>query len=482
MTVSIEQDPREAGRVVGSVLAASGEPSRALIEIANRGLARLGRPALIERDFVISTPEEIAPVIPAELRVGLAELLLELSAEEPIRRRLALAYIGLWGVAPSLDRDLAVDERSPKPNADVVRPSAPAERVARWLVGALPRHQDTSLPEGSTVTQSHVYRTNENAHVAPPVRDPLRARVERARSEVLEVLAAVEQVIIGKRDVIARVLTAMAARGHVLLMDAPGVGKTQLCKAIAAAVGVKFGRVQFTPDLLPMDVTGANVYEAHEKRFVFRPGPVFANLLLADEINRATPKTQSALLEVMEERTVTVDGTTHRLGDPFQVLATMNPLDNEGTFVLPAAQLDRFMVLLELGHPSAEDEVRVLDAHLGPKPPLASVPTVITGEQFIGWQQTAEHIHVAPEVKRAAVDLVNALRRDAASASAVSPRATLSWVRLAQARAMFAGREYVTVQDLLDVAPEVMRHRLWISAAEVRDRLRAAAPAFARGS
>src|SRR5262249_33455919 len=152
--------------------------------------------------------------------------------------------------------------------------------------------------------------------VAPPVRDPLRTKVERIQRECAAVIGAVERVIIGKRDVIARVLTAMAARGHVLLVDAPGVGKTQLCKAIAAALGVRVGRVQFTPDLLPMDLPGATIYEAHNKCFVFRPGPVFTNVLLADEINRATPKTQSSLLEVMEERTVTVDGTTHALDEP----------------------------------------------------------------------------------------------------------------------------------------------------------------------
>jgi MoxR-like ATPase len=328
-----------------------------------------------------------------------------------------------------------------------------------------------------------IYRTNDaETAIAPVERDPLRVRVERIRDEHRAVVDAVEGVIIGKRDVVERVLTAMAARGHVLLMDAPGVGKTQLCKAIAAAVGVRFGRVQFTPDLLPMDVTGATVYEAHEKRFVFRPGPVFANILLADEINRATPKTQSALLEVMEERTVTVDGTTHSLAEPFQVLATMNPQDHEGTFALPAAQIDRFMVMLELGHLSPEDEVRVLDTHLAPDPALARVAPVITGDAFVEWQRTVPLIHASPEIKRAAVDYVNGLRRGAASGHAVSPRATLAWVRAAQARAMLSGREFVTVDDLLAMAADVLCHRLWISPAEVRDRLRTIAPHGAGGT
>ena len=328
-----------------------------------------------------------------------------------------------------------------------------------------------------------IYRTNDpEVEVAPVERDPLRLRVERIRDEFAAVVAAVEGVVIGKREVVERVLTAMAARGHVLLMDAPGVGKTQLCKAIAAAVGVRFGRVQFTPDLLPMDVTGGTVYEAHHGKFVFRPGPVFTNILLADEINRATPKTQSALLEVMEERTVTVDGTTHRMADPFQVLATMNPIDHEGTFALPAAQIDRFMVMLELGFPSPEDEVRVLDTHLAPDPVLASVQPVISGEAFVEWQRTVPLIHASPEIKRAAVDYVNGLRRGASSGHAVSPRATLAWMKAAQARAMLSGREFVTVEDLLDMSADVLRHRLWISAAEVRDRLRAIAPRAVGGS
>ena len=175
----------------------------------------------------------------------------------------------------------------------------------------------------------------------------------------------------------------------------------------------------------------------------------------------------------MEERTVTVDGTTHRMAEPFQVLATMNPIEHEGTFPLPAAQIDRFMVMLEIGYPSPDDEVRVLDAHLAPDPVLASVEPVISGEVFAEWQQTVPHIHAAPAVKRAAVDYVNGLRRGADPATAVSPRATLAWMRAAQARAMLSGREFVTVEDLHAVSADVLRHRLWVSPPEVRDRLRA---------
>ena len=228
----------------------------------------------------------------------------------------------------------------------------------------------------------------------------------------------------------------MAARGHVLLVDVPGTGKTQLCKALAAAIDLQFSRVQMTPDLLPLDVTGASVWDPRDKRFVFRAGPVFTNLLLADEINRATPKTQSALLEVMEERSVTVDGTTHTLAAPFQVLATMNPLDHQGTYALPAAQIDRFMVMLEMGYPSADDEVRMLDRHLLAESALASVSPVIARDDLVDWQATVPLIHVAPAVKRAAVEWVHALRAESPDRPTVSPRATLAWVRAgASARA-----------------------------------------------
>ena len=318
------------------------------------------------------------------------------------------------------------------------------------------------------------YRGGETAAAAPAERTPLRRRIERIAGEFLRVVAAVEQVIVGKRDVIERVLTALAARGHVLLVDAPGVGKTQLCKAIAAAIATRFGRIQFTPDLLPLDITGANVFDVRDKQFHFRAGPIFTHILLADEINRATPKTQSALLEVMEERSVTVDGVTHMVDEPFCVLATMNPLDHQGTYALPAAQVDRFMMMLEIGYPTPDDEVRVLDTHLGAASPLAALQPVVTRAAFLDWRDTVPLIHVSPEIKRTAVDYVHGLRRSS-DGPAISPRATLAWVRAAQARAMLAGREFVTSEDLLHIAPDVLRHRMWSDGATVRERLRAIA-------
>jgi MoxR-like ATPase len=452
-------DRTETGRVVATVLFASGAPSAEDVARANAALARLGCAPITERDEVVTTPEELAARIPVDVRAALGDLLLALAGGDPLRGRLARAYLGLW--------QLPIPEAPPPP------PPNRKTSIARLLIGALPRHQSPRFPEESSMNQAGYRAAFTEPEIAPPVRDPLRGRVERIRAEFLEVVRAVETVVLGKRDVVERVLTAMAARGHVLLVDVPGVGKTQLCKAIAAAMGVRFGRVQFTPDLLPMDLTGGTVYEAHRSSFTFRPGPVFTNLLLADEINRATPKTQSALLEVMEERTVTVDGTSHPMDDPFQVLATMNPIDHDGTFALPAAQIDRFMVMLELGYPSPEDEVRVLDTHLAPDPALARVRPVVSREAFLDWQATVPLVHASPEVKRAAVDYVNGLRRDPSAAHAVSPRATLSWVRAAQARAMLSGREFVTVEDLLDMAADVLRHRLWVSPAEVQDRLRA---------
>jgi MoxR-like ATPase len=214
------------------------------------------------------------------------------------------------------------------------------------------------------------------------------------------------------------------------------------------------------------------VLDPRTRELIFRPGPVFTQLLLVDEINRATPKTQAALLEVMEERAVTVEGRTHALEEPFQVLATMNPVDHHGTFPLPAAQVDRFLFALQIGYPSPDDEVRVLERHLGGSP-LASITPVLGQERLVDWCRTASAIHVAPAVKRAAVDYVNALRHEGGGLQPVSPRATLAWVRAAQARAMFEGRDFASADDLLEVAPDVLRHRLATDPETVRERLRA---------
>jgi MoxR-like ATPase len=456
------------GRLVAGVLRATGSFTPEELARANAALSALNRPPLAEADFVAETPETLAPQIAEPLQEPLLRLMYELAGDEPIRRRLADAYAALWqfDVAPQ-EVDASLPRRGPA--------------VIRWLIGKLPQHQLGDSPEEIEMNDHGPYRGEPAApQVAPVERSPLRTRVERIRQQYLQVVEAVESVIVGKRNVIERVLGAMAARGHVLLVDVPGVGKTQLCKAIAAAIENRFGRIQFTPDLLPMDITGANVFDMRDQQMRFRPGPIFTHILLADELNRATPKTQSALLEVMEERCVTVDGVTHHLEEPFQVLATMNPIEHHGTYALPAAQIDRFMVMLELGYPTPDDEVKVLDYHLGATPPLAAVRPVISRADFMIWRETVPYIHVTPELKRTVVEYVAKLRRSGDDGHAISPRATIAWVRAAQARAMLAGREFVTIEDVLDVAPDVLRHRMWTDAATVRERLRAVAIAGAR--
>ncbi len=277
------------------------------------------------------------------------------------------------------------------------------------------------------------------------------------------VLGNVRKVILGKDDVITRVLWCAAAQGHVLFRDVPGVGKTMLAKAFAASVSCTFKRIQFTPDLLPMDVTGANVFNMRQKTFDFVPGPVFTNVLLGDEINRAPPKTQSALLEVMEERQVTIEGTTHKLEPPFMAIATMNPLDDEGTYMLPAAQMDRFMMMLSVGYPPEEAESRMLEVHLAPDPVLEDVEPVLTQAELIGWQAACRKVYVAPELRTYIVSVLRAVRSDDRNLRSVSPRSTLLLARAAQARALFAGRAFVNVEDVKVLAPDVLGHRVLTS-------------------
>ncbi len=302
-----------------------------------------------------------------------------------------------------------------------------------------------------------------NAGAAGPPRDELARAIATVRGQFDKVMESVRHVIVGKDDVVAKVLVAMSARGHVLLRDVPGVGKTMLAKSIAASMGCAFKRIQFTPDLLPMDVAGSNVFDMRRKAFEFQPGPVFTNILLADEINRATPKTQSALLEVMEERQVTVEGETHVLDPPFQVLATMNPLDHEGTYPLPAAQMDRFMLMLSMGYPSEMAEVQMLSVHLAPEAPLAELRPVISREDFVAWQRTVPLVFVSEDLKRYAVALVHTLRGDPRNLQSLSPRSTILLVRAAQARAMLRGRDYATAEDVQMMAPDVLGHRILLA-------------------
>ena len=269
----------------------------------------------------------------------------------------------------------------------------------------------------------------------------------------------IEAVIDGKHEAVFTALTVLLAEGHLLLEDVPGVGKTMLAKALAKSVDCSVSRIQFTPDLLPSDVTGVSMFNQAEGRFEFKPGAVFANIVIGDEINRASPKTQSALLECMEERQVTVDGTTYRLASPFTVVATQNPIEMEGTYALPEAQRDRFMARISMGYPDTESELTMLDAR-DTSSPLSRIGAVVSGEQLRGMMTAARSVFASPAVKEYAVNLVRATRDDRDLRLGASPRATLQLVRAAKAQAALHGREYVLPDDIDSLAIPVLGHRL----------------------
>ena len=290
------------------------------------------------------------------------------------------------------------------------------------------------------------------------------ADLEQARDIARRITENVKLVIVGKDEAIELGLIAMICQGHVLIEDVPGVGKTMLARSLARSTSSTFRRIQFTPDLLPSDVTGVSIFNQKTSEFEFKPGPIISQMVLADEINRATPKTQSALLEAMEERQVTVEGVTHILPRPFTVMATQNPVEYEGTFPLPEAQLDRFLLMITLGYPTTDEELRIISnqqtAH-----PIDSLKPVVTSEEIVLMQDASREVFVDELVKEFLVAIVEATRRDEDVSLGCSPRGSISLFRSGQALALVRGRDFVLPDDIKELAEAVLSHRMIVSAA-----------------
>lgn len=283
-----------------------------------------------------------------------------------------------------------------------------------------------------------------------------------ANQKAISIRENVNKVIVGKSNVIDFILTSMIANGHVLLEDVPGTGKTVLAKTFAKSIQGEFQRIQFTPDLLPSDVTGINYYNQKVGEFTFRKGPAFGNIILADEINRATPRTQSSLLECMEERQITVDGETRKLDTPFMVLATQNPIETAGTFELPEAQLDRFLMKINMGYPTKEQELAIIDRFLTDNP-MDSVASVCGKEDIIEMQKEAKQVYVHPVLKEYIINIVEETRNEKNISIGVSPRGTLTMINAVRAYAYIKGRDYVVPEDIKTLAVPVFAHRLVVS-------------------
>jgi MoxR-like ATPase len=282
------------------------------------------------------------------------------------------------------------------------------------------------------------------------------------RDRAGQILAEVEKAIVGKREPLELILLALLSDGHVLIEDYPGLAKTLIARSFARATSLEFARIQFTPDLMPGDVTGSQIFDQRTADFVFRPGPVFANLLLADEINRAPPKTQAALLEAMQERQVTIENETHLLAPPFLVLATQNPIEYEGTYPLPEAQLDRFLVRISVGYPGRDDEIEMLDRRLDRGEDEIELNPVIDAKTLVALQRALEHVHVSDAIEGYIVDIVRATRESNRLSVGASPRGSIALLKLARAKAALAGRDFVIPEDVKAVAVAALGHRLTV--------------------
>jgi MoxR-like ATPase len=284
----------------------------------------------------------------------------------------------------------------------------------------------------------------------------------RAAALAAGVLDEVERVVIGKRPVLELVLMALLSDGHVLIEDLPGLAKTLMARSFAEVIKLRFARIQFTPDLMPSDVTGASIYDQRTAEFIFRPGPVFANLLLGDEINRAPAKTQAALLEAMQEHLVTVEGTTRQLERPFLVIATQNPIEAEGTYPLPEAQLDRFLVRISVGHPERDDEIEILERRAARRTDYVELKEVLDPATLRWMQGVTEAVFVSPSISAYIVDLVSATRSSPLVQVGASPRGSLALMKLARSRATMAGRDFVIPEDVKAVAVPALAHRIML--------------------
>jgi MoxR-like ATPase len=281
-----------------------------------------------------------------------------------------------------------------------------------------------------------------------------------ARALLLRLKEGIHRVVVGRDEVLDQILVGLVADGHLLIEDLPGLGKTLMARSFAQALGLKFTRIQFTADLLPQDITGGEVFDVSKNSFSFRPGPVFTNLLLADEINRAPPKVQSALLEAMQEYQVTSEGGTHPLSRPFIVLATQNPLELEGTYPLPEAQVDRFLMRLTVGYPTVEEERAILDRRRERRTDMADVAQVLAPEDLVNIQGAAEEVEIDPALERYIVDLVGLTRSDPRVEVGASPRGSLALLKLSRARALMEGRDFVVPDDVKSLAGPALAHRI----------------------